>query len=209
MYSDIKCYCISLAENVYGRRECQEECERVGLDVEFEIVERSPKGGAHGCFTSHINVLKKGLATDCKYIMVLEDDVYFDYKQANIIESFYDFLETRNDNIRWCYCLGYFTNSCAKTITTNIVALNKCYCSHAYIVPRQTAEELVKMEWKEVPYDIHWHEVIDIFYAPSPMIAFQHDHESSIQQGVWQYFLNTVGFKNIAKLCEFRSKLPL
>lgn len=208
MNSQIKCYCISLVENAHERFHCQEEFDRVGLKVDFEIVERSSKGGAHGCFTSHVNVLKKGLESGSKYIMIMEDDVYFDYPGTNMLGYYSDFLESLDDKMKWCFCLGYFSNSRTRTVNKDAVALKKCYCSHAYIVPRQTAEELVKMEWRGTPFDIHWHEMIDIYYAPYPMIAFQKNHKSSISNGFGFFLINTIGFRTVAKISEFRTSLP-
>src|SRR5579862_5537110 len=150
----IKSYCISLVENERDRILCQEEFARVGLDVEFEIVERDQESGARGCFTSHINVLKKGLATNCEFIMVMEDDVYFEYKDPQIFTKIFTFLKKLNRHFTcdcmntcqhlqkglWCFCFGYFTNSKAIPITQDIVSLERAFCSHSYILPRQTAE---------------------------------------------------------------------
>jgi len=207
MDTQIKCYCISLKENIHERLRCQEIFDRLNLKVDFEIVERSSKGGKHGCFTSHIKVLNKGLETGNEYIMIMEEDIYFDYLDPEIFTKIFKFIETCDKNIKWCLCLGYFTASKSTTVTDDIVTLNKCYCSHAYIVPRQTAEKLIEMEWKEIPYDIQWHEVIEIFYAPYPMIAFQKDHYSSISGDFGAFLINTIGFKNIARLCEFWSSM--
>ena len=218
----VKCYCISLRDNEEGRILCQKEFDKINLQVEFEIVERSPLGGKHGCFTSHIQVLKKGLATSAPYIMIMEDDVYFDYQDPQIFNKINEFISLQCDSlcqVKWCFCLGYLTNSPATKVidnycpqvtinTDSIVALDKCYCAHAYIVPRVTAEALVTMEWKEVPYDIHWHEMIDKFYAPYPMIAFQRDHQSETAKDFGGFLLNLIGFRNIARISEFRSRLP-
>lgn len=203
----VKCYCISLKENEKERDACKKEFEKIGYDVEFLIVERSLKGGSHGCFTSHITVLKQGLESNTKYIMVTEDDVYFEYSDPDIIPKIFKFLETLNDQTIWCCCLGYFTDSPLIWINNHIIALEKCYCTHAYIVPRQTAERLINMEWKDVPYDMHWHDVIKVFYSPRPMIAFQRDRVSSISSGLGPYAINTIGFKNIARICEFWSSI--
>jgi hypothetical protein len=53
----IKSYCISLKENEIDRQRCQQIFDKHHLDVEFNIVERSPKGGVYGCFESHIQTI--------------------------------------------------------------------------------------------------------------------------------------------------------
>lgn len=99
----------------------------------------------------------------------------------------------------------------AKIINPNIIALDKCVCAHAYIVPINTAKKLVKMKWKDVPYDIHWQEMIETFYAPYPMIAFQMDHQSNTSLDLMTNLRSKIGFKNILVICECCSvyKLPL
>jgi GR25 family glycosyltransferase involved in LPS biosynthesis len=213
----LKCYCISLVENERDRILCQEEFARIGLNVEFEIVERDPEGGCKGCFTSHINVLKKGLATNSEFIMVMEDDVYFDYSDPEIFNKIFSFLKSLNSNFsgeckntcqhlshgHWCFCFGCFTNSKAIPITKEIVSLEKAYCTHSYVVGRQTAQKLIEMEWKGTSFDISWHGVVELFYAAYPNIAFQRDHDSSISSDIGKSFLNIVGFKNVARLSEW------
>jgi hypothetical protein len=206
--NQIKYYCISLKENETERIRCSREFEKIGLPFEFEIVERSPLGGAHGCFMSHIDVLKKGLESNSKYIMITEDDVYFEYSHPSIFEKIFKFIESANPNVNWCLCFGYLSGSKLVSVNKDIVALKTCSCSHAYVVPRRTAEELIKMEWNGSDYDVDWHKVINYFYAPYPMIAFQKDHKSSISNDWGKYFLNTFGFKNSARICEFWNRLP-
>lgn len=217
MDSRMKCYCISLVENSKERDVCQREFDKIGLEVEFEIVERSPEGGSYGCFMSHLEVLNKGLKTNSEYIMIMEDDVYFYHTDSTIFDKIYKFMDSIRkdeyvrlelDKLKWCLCLGYFTNSHSISVNKHIVALDKCYCSHAYIVPRHTAEKLAQMEWKNLPYDIEWHNVIDLFYAPYPMIAFQRSHVSTVSSGLGSYMINIIGFQNIARICELRTWIP-
>jgi GR25 family glycosyltransferase involved in LPS biosynthesis len=198
----IKCYCISLKENEDEREWCSKVYTKNKLDVEFFIVERSKHGGSHGCFQSHINVLKKALETDYEYFMILEEDAYFDYNDVNIFNQIFDFVRNIKDNRNWCFCLGYFSQFPATNIQKGFVTIPKCFCAHAYIVNRRTTEQLITMEWKNSPYDIHWHDIIDIFYAPYPMIAFQKDHISSISSDFGSKVMNTIGYRNVATICE-------
>jgi GR25 family glycosyltransferase involved in LPS biosynthesis len=204
----MKYYCISIKENHKERSLCREIFKNISMPVDFHIVNKSEYRGCFGCFESHIDVLKRGIKyleknpDELQFIMVMEDDVYFESKiDINLLE----FLSNRKE--KWCCCLGYFTASQATKIKHNIISLPKCYCGHAYIVPIQTAKELVKMEYNGTPYDIIWHNVIDIFYAPYPMIAFQRSHKSSISDDFPKYLMNTLGFKNVAKLCEIWSHI--
>src|SRR5437868_5580184 len=174
-----KCYCISLRENEQIRIDLTKDLNQIGLDVEYHIVDRSPLGGIHGCFTSHVDVLKKGLTQQCKYIMVLEDDVYFKLPHDRIFNKINTYID-QLDHTNWCFCFGYFTECPAVKVNAWINKLYHCYCTHAYVVPRQTAKSLIKMQWSGQPVDHQWKDHISTFHVPYPMIAFQKDHKSTI-----------------------------
>jgi len=65
-------------------------------------------------------------------------------------------------------------------VNQHIVKINRCACTHAYIIPKQTAIKLSQLKWNDQPIDHAWFDVIEQFYAPYPMTAFQTDHISSI-----------------------------
>ena len=52
--------------------------------------------GIIGCYTSHLNVLKKYKNCKYKYLCVLEDDVKFDEKTLKIVNENIDFLNNKN-----------------------------------------------------------------------------------------------------------------
>jgi hypothetical protein len=202
----LKSYCISLKENEKERQRCQDIFNHYNLNVEFHIVERSPKGGVYGCFESHINTIKKGLQYLNKhddYLFIMEDDVYFDCQDANLFTHLTSFLNSLDQNQLWCCCLGYLTNSIIRKVNKNIVKMNECQCTHAYIIPKQTALKLSQLKWNNQAIDFAWIDVIEQFYAPYPMIAFQTDHVSTITNGGHMNWLMThVGFKNLAQMNE-------
>lgn len=194
-----KSYCISLRENKKERVRCRKVFQNYDLDVDFHIVERSPKGGKFGCFESHINVLKKGIdyfnnCDDNNYIFIMEDDVYFE-GDKNIINNTIKYLTNTKSN--WCCCLGCLSVCVGTFVTDTIMSLAKCNCTHAYIVPVRTARLLSALEWNEQPIDYEWNSIIDIFYTPYPMIAYQKDHISSVSTDV-----NIIGFKNITLIMQ-------
>lgn len=204
---NIKSYCISLKENKEERIRCQKIFDKYKLNVEFEIVDRSPKGGLYGCFESHINVLRKGIKhfksnTNNNYIFIMEDDVYFE--ADTLFGKLEPFLLSLDNNTNWCYTLGYLTNYPSfKVKNEDIVKISNCQCTHAYLVPIHTAIKLSNMQYKGLGIDYAWLDVIDTFYAPYPMIAYQRDHLSSTSSGdMMVYMHNTLGFKNIALLSQ-------
>lgn len=203
---NIKSYCISLKENKKERALCRKEFDKYNLNVDFHIVERSPKGGMYGCFESHINVLKKGINyfkgnEKNNYLFIMEDDVYFE--SDTLFDKLKPFLTSINNKDDWCCCLGYLTAYPSHIVADGIVQIANCQCTHAYLVPIHTAKKLSKLKWKGVAIDYAWLEVINVFYAPYPMIAYQTDHKSSISsKDVMTCMMSTFGFKNVALLSQ-------
>src|SRR6516162_4652558 len=117
----IKSYCISLKENEHERQRCQQIFNQHQLDVEFKIVERSPKGGVYGCFESHIQTIKDGLKYLDKYdyLFIMEDDVYFETNEP-LFEHLEPFLKTLDKNELWCCVLGYLTTARISKINSHI-----------------------------------------------------------------------------------------
>lgn len=201
---NIKSYCISLKENKHERVRCRKVFKHYDLNVDFYIVERSPKGGVFGCFESHINVLKMGVehfngVDDDNYIFIMEDDVYFE-GDTHIIHDTISYLSNVKNN--WCCCLGYLSSCVGNFVREDIISLPNCNCCHAYIVPVRTAKLLMGLIWNDKPIDYVWNNIIDMFYAPYPMIAYQTDHASAISNNMHNYIFNTIGFKNIANIMQ-------
>lgn len=198
-------YCISLRANEAERKQCEEQFSALGIAVQFEVVDPHPQGGHCGCFTSHQLVLQRGLDSGKEFILIMEDDVYFEGCTPELFQSLLSWLRSVPSDQAWCLELGYFTYGKSYDISPGIVALDNCTCAHAYIVPRLTAQRLCAMKWRGIPFDLQWSEVIDQFYAPYPMVAFQRDHISIVSY-VSSLFMLVFGFRTIARLCELWSR---
>ena len=53
--------------------------------------------GVIGCYLSHLNVLKKYKLIESKYLVVLEDDVYFDSNSLKKLDKFLEYLDNNED----------------------------------------------------------------------------------------------------------------
>ena len=95
-------YIINLAHRTDRMIELGEELARIGLDPEDPRFERFdahrprdqggfPSLGAHGCFMSHLGLLKKAREQGLERVWILEDDVSFDPRlpehEAKIVEQ--------------------------------------------------------------------------------------------------------------------------
>ncbi len=83
-----RCYIINLPERRDRRREMEKELERAGMPpmpgrVEFfpairpESAGPFPSIGAHGCFLSHLGILRAAKAQGLRNVLILEDDLTF------------------------------------------------------------------------------------------------------------------------------------
>jgi hypothetical protein len=198
-------FCISLRANEAGRKQCEEQFQALGVPVQFEVVDPHPQGGVCGCFTSHQLALQRGLDSSSELILIMEDDVCFEGCTPELFQSLLRWVKQVPADQRWCLELGYFTYSKSYDISPGIVALDNCVCAHAYVVPRLTAQGLCAMNWRGTPYDLQWGEVIDQFYAPYPMVAFQRNHISTISH-LSTLFMMVFGFRTVARICEWWSR---
>ena len=53
------CYCINLTTRKDRYESSKNEFAKDGLEVEYHIVDKHPKGGSFGCWESHGQVLRK------------------------------------------------------------------------------------------------------------------------------------------------------
>jgi hypothetical protein len=141
-----------------------------------------------------------------KYLFVMEDDVYFDTDHS-WVDDLLLYLDQLSHHVHWACNLGYLTGYPSWTCKNNMVTMFHCYCTHAYIIPIQTVKKLSQLKWYGQPFDVAWHDCIDVFYAPSPMIALQLDHDSDISVNCfWKRMLNKIGFKNLTQICSLWSQ---
>ncbi|MEW6039011.1 MAG: glycosyltransferase family 25 protein [Pseudomonadota bacterium] len=84
-----RCYIINLPERKDRRREMEKALERAGISpepgrVEFfpairpESAGPFPSVGAHGCFLSHLSILREARALGLRNVLILEDDLTID-----------------------------------------------------------------------------------------------------------------------------------
>ncbi|WP_367026704.1 glycosyltransferase family 25 protein [Methylococcus sp. ANG] len=82
------CYVINLPERRDRRREMEKELERAGMPPESGRVEffpairpesagPFPSIGAHGCFMSHLGILREARGQGLRNVLILEDDLTF------------------------------------------------------------------------------------------------------------------------------------
>jgi hypothetical protein len=97
-------YCINLIEREDRYLAVRTELERVGLldETEFYRASRSKISGAVGCYTSHVNVLRAARARGLDYVLVLEDDLYFDTERLRqFLPRINHYIESHRGDTTW------------------------------------------------------------------------------------------------------------
>ena len=168
-----KIYCISIDTRSDRRTEVKKQFSAVGLHdrVEFVIVKKHQDNPEKGIFESHMECLNNALLTEANHILIFEDDVFFkNYLEKAITESSQFLKNTTN----WDgFFLGAMSNKMRRTGIPSVVEIQYTCLAHAYAINRPFAKQLVKEAWNNIPYDNLLQKRGEIFYALSPMIAFQ------------------------------------
>ena len=160
---DVPIYCISLREREDRYDQSRAEFERVGLlpKVKYYRPYRHPRGGRHGCWFAHKEVLRRFVASGASTCLIFEDDVLFTedwHAQLPSVEK----MLTRDWNI---FYLGGIVFRVLSEETDGVLRA-ECMTTHAYFMARKCALELLaRAEFN--PY-LYKYLSIDSFYRGLP-----------------------------------------
>jgi hypothetical protein len=180
--ANVDVYCINLKHRKDKYNYIKKVFKRRRISAKFHIVELNdnPK---RGCLESHLSVIGKVSKTDCKALLMLEDD-------AKFMESLRDIPEPP---INWdmLYLGG--------TVRSKISQYNEhwyrvtCFTTHAYIINMQN-KELVNdiMKAKDYPMEIDNFYIKKIHskyncYMVYPMMVLQKEDYSDIERCIVNY----------------------
>jgi GR25 family glycosyltransferase involved in LPS biosynthesis len=110
-------YVINLPERVDRRQGAEKELKKLGMSFTPNKLELFPgirptelKGfpsiGAHGCFLSHLQVLKQAREAELTNVLIMEDDLFIDHRFKNVEASLMEQLSQEQWGI---VHLGYST----------------------------------------------------------------------------------------------------
>jgi GR25 family glycosyltransferase involved in LPS biosynthesis len=166
-------YCISLENRADRREQAEKQFAAVGLleRVEFVLVTKHPQNREQGIFESHIQCLKKGLATGAETILIFEDDVFFKNFDPDALTGACSFLKEHGD---WnALFLGCITSGSLKITQNSLATIHYRCLSHGYALNRDFAKKIIQEKWRNIPYDTMLKHYNSNFYALYPMCAFQ------------------------------------
>ena len=186
-----KIYCINLDRRPDRKQKCNEQFERIELDVEFfsaidkeKILENRSNitTGQLACLSSHYNIIRKAEKYGHNKILILEDDVVF---SDNLQEIFKNSIKDVPSDWMMLYFGGNHLNGTIK-ITNNVYRMVSSLTTHAYAVKSDLYQTIIsKLEDAVSP--------VDIYYAHIHRICPSYVMQDGDKQLIWQ----DVGYSDI------------
>jgi len=172
-------YCISLRNRTDRQNEARSQFIAVGMAdrVEFVIVEKHPRDVEQGIYESHLKCMQKGIDAGAERILIFEDDVIFDRVTPEHVARASEFLHTHKN---WhMLLLGALISRSWPTDHPSIRRVRYRSLTHAYVIHRRLAEQILQQTWHKVPFDDFLKYLKDPeTYALYPSIAFQSNSRS-------------------------------
>ena len=181
-----KIYCINLKHRKDRYISANKTFNELNIkNVEFVIVNKSPKGGRYGCFESHINIIKNAYNAGYNNILIFEDDIRpSNFYNLDLLNTSINFMKNNEWDI---FYLGYIIsnkNYISENIITshinisnNIIKYNPG-ATHAYCLSKSAMLKILNL-YNYYINDVHY----DIFlsnksifnnYCVTPMLFEQY-----------------------------------
>lgn len=177
-------------------------CAKVNWSVQMYVAERDKENTMRGCYMSHVNVMKKALAANVPYALVLEDDIDFPTNIPNIEEKVREidaFVKNEPFDILligWCPCSGSDDSFCKNLCVTTRkpykhykhIDEGTCWCTHAIVYSRDFMNMFVSQYGD---YDLVKEEIdeqflkipgVRMFMMKEPLVEQNRD---AIESAIW------------------------
>ena len=171
-------YCISVNDRSDRRNESVRQFKRIGLydRVEFILIDRHPTNCEQGIYESHLDCIRRGLASGADTLLIFEDDVIFERFCPLRLNAGIDFLKQHSD---WrLFFLGCMVKQSRPTQTPTVRKIIYRCLTHAYAINRPFAEILLNHPWDHLPYDGVLGRFRENVYLSYPSFAFQSNSAS-------------------------------
>lgn len=172
-------YCINLIERKDRYEATSKLFDKYNLKVEWHKVNRHPEGGRKGCFTSHMEVIRKAKAEGKKRILILEDDIKVEDNNLYLLDQVKDFVTKEHFRIFYLACIPIVMKESTPTSYKNIF---KCSAlsTQSYILSESAIDELCQVPYLGCPIDT-FYSIMDNCYAVMPVILNQGDFGSDVE----------------------------
>jgi len=200
-----KFYCISVTERDDRRAAARTQFERVGLSemVESVLLDKHPTTPERGIYESHLICMQKGIQAGANTIVIFEDDVVFERFDPETIRRCAEFLSSTPE---WKMChFGCLVKRSSRTECPSVRKIRYRALTHAYVIRRPFAEDLIRKPWHGIPYDDFLQAFQENVYAIHPTFGFQSDSPSDNDKwrGVESFRKRIGGLQRIQRMNEF------
>lgn len=185
-FFDGQIYCINLKTRDDRYESSRKVFNQYDIPVKYFRVDKHPKGGAYGCFDSHIKVIRKAYYEGANRVLIFEDDISpTDYLTPKRLETAINFMENEDWDL---FYLGALPNIRSyKSYSTSYPGIYRLrgICTHAYIINRKTMKKLINLKYNGTAIDYYYIHNFNKSYAVYPTLFFQGLSESDIGYNWW------------------------
>ena len=179
-------YCINLYDRIDRYNSSKKLFKKYNIPVKYYHTHKHPKGGLHGCFESHINVINLAYNSGAKNVLIFEDDIQDCNQDVNRIKinlkKAINFMKNKTWDI---FYLGTFPYVMKKG-TSLVYEHSNIYemvglCTHAYVINHHIMKKLKDLKYSGTPYDYLLRDNFRCF-SIYPSIFYQGNFSSDISK---------------------------
>lgn len=180
-FDDIRC--INLTSRSDRYKQSKKIFDKYNIPTRYYFTEKHPKGGQHGCFESHINIIKEAYNNGCENVLIFEDDIYpTDFINRENLAVSIDFMKQNKWDLFYLGALPDIRSTLSQKVSNKIYKLHGI-CTHAYVVNRSGMKKLKDLKFTGVPIDYYYINNIERSYALYPTMFLQGLSKSDIKEG--------------------------
>ena len=182
-------YCINLKTREDRYKSSKRIFDKYDIPVQYFQVDKHPKGGAYGCFDSHIKIIRKAYSEGANQVLIFEDDITpTQYLTPNHLKRAIRFMKSENWNLFYLGALPNIRTYKTYSTTHSDIYRLRGICTHAYIVNRQAMKKLINLKYEGTPIDYYYIHKFNKSFALYPTLFMQGLHESDIGHNWWSKY---------------------
>ena len=151
-----------------------------------------------GCTLSHQRCIEIAKDRDLNHIMILEDDVIFEPNVNEIFQNAWNAVQKYDWNLLY---LGGNVREKSCYVDTHLAHVTKVNTTHAYVIHKRFYDIVLGLDINTI-IDYHYRDLslLHKMFMCAPMIAFQMESYSDLQQKTTNYRLDMIkNFKESLK----------
>lgn len=169
-----KIYCITTKESYNRRTSCRIVAKEYNINICFKKVERHPNGSNHGCFESHIDIIREAKEQNLQRIIILEDDIIPQYLNEKVLNKITNFLQSNEWDLFYFGAVPDCRRDNAAVKVKDSFYRIRSLCTHAYAINRSAIEKFHDYQYIQIPIDYLYRDDLSLIsYAHYPTQFYQ------------------------------------